>query len=142
MSIGERILDALNKSGKNQAELARHLDTKTSTINGWIKGGRVPSAAVIVPICELTNVSVNWLLTGKNEPERQTIAITGDNSTAVAVNGSGNTITNHAPVAPVLEAIHELERHLLHAYNGLSPEGQAIVVHQTKSLLTLYPAKV
>ena len=62
MSIGERILEALKLSGKTQADLARHLSTKPSTLTGWVKNGNIPSAAVIVPICEFTGVSVYYLL--------------------------------------------------------------------------------
>ena len=67
MSIGERILIALEKSNKTQADLARFLSTKSSTITGWIKEGRIPSAASVLPICEFTGVSVIWLLAGDEE---------------------------------------------------------------------------
>ena len=67
MSIGERIEAALERTGKKQAELARFLNTKQSTISGWTREGRVPAADRILPICEFLQVSPIWLLTGENE---------------------------------------------------------------------------
>jgi len=64
MSIGERIALALHMSGKNRADLARHLGTQQSTIAGWCKDGKVPSSDRIIPICEFTGVTPEWLLTG------------------------------------------------------------------------------
>jgi transcriptional regulator with XRE-family HTH domain len=74
MSIGERILIALEKSGKNQADLARYLSTKPSTVTGWIKEGRIPSANSIIPICVFTDVSADWLLTGDEQNQSITIS--------------------------------------------------------------------
>ena len=71
MSIGDRIKIALDNAGKNQAQLARFLETKQSTVGGWISAGRIPNANVIDPICEFTNVSHAWLLTG-NEVKAET----------------------------------------------------------------------
>ena len=68
MSIGERISEALKLSGKTQADLARHLSTKPSTLTGWVKNGNIPSAAVIVPICEFTGVSIYYLLGKTDNP--------------------------------------------------------------------------
>jgi transcriptional regulator with XRE-family HTH domain len=79
VSIGDRILLALKQSGKNQADLARHLSTKPSTVTGWIKEGHIPSASVVVPICEFTGISTDWLLTGEGEPtvvQPQPLALT------------------------------------------------------------------
>jgi transcriptional regulator with XRE-family HTH domain len=69
MSIGDRILEALSKSGKTQADLARYLSTRTSTITGWVKEGRIPAATSVVPICEFTGVSPMWLLVGVEQIE-------------------------------------------------------------------------
>lgn len=65
MTIGERISQALALAGKSQADLARFLGTKQSTITGWVKEGRVPSSDVVLPICEFAGISPTWLLTGE-----------------------------------------------------------------------------
>lgn len=72
LSIGERVLLCLEQSNKTQAELARYLNTKQSTVLGWTKLGRSPTADVIIRICEFLNISAEYLLTGKESP----IAIT------------------------------------------------------------------
>ena len=64
MSIGVRIQEALEQSGKNRAQLARYLGTKDSTVSGWVIGGRIPLSDAIMPICEYTGVSPLWLLSG------------------------------------------------------------------------------
>jgi len=60
--IGQRIQLALVKADKSQSDLARYLNTKSSTVAGWIREGRIPQADVILPICKFTDVSPTWLL--------------------------------------------------------------------------------
>ena len=69
MTIGERIAVALTRAGKTKAQLARYLGTKDSTVGGWINAGRVPYSDVVMPICEFTGVSVDWLLSGEDAPD-------------------------------------------------------------------------
>ena len=67
VTIGQRVSEALKMSGKTPAELARHLKTGKTTVHNWVNVGRVPASDVIVPICEFTGVSPEWLLTGEGE---------------------------------------------------------------------------
>jgi len=69
-SIGRRILEFLNRKGKTQAELARFLGTRQSTVNGWIKLGRCPAADVILPICGFLDVTAEELLGGAEAEEK------------------------------------------------------------------------
>ena len=48
------------------AEIARRLDLPHATIRNYF-GGRLPSPEVLIKIADATNVSLNWLLTGKGE---------------------------------------------------------------------------
>ena len=48
------------------AEIARRLELPHATIRNYF-GGRLPSPEVLIKIAEATNVSLNWLLTGKGE---------------------------------------------------------------------------
>ena len=64
MTIGERIHDILIKKRLKQIDLAVFLGTNSSTVIGW-KKGKTPSSDVIVPISEFLGVSVEYILTGK-----------------------------------------------------------------------------
>ncbi|MCL2215445.1 MAG: helix-turn-helix domain-containing protein [Defluviitaleaceae bacterium] len=65
MAIGNRILLAFELSGKSPASLAKHLETKQSTISGWCKDGKIPASDKILPICEFLGISPLWLLSGE-----------------------------------------------------------------------------
>lgn len=74
MSIGERIGFLLQKQHKKESNLAKYLNTRQSTVQGWTKYGRVPNSDYIVRICEFFNVSTDFLLTGHERelpPEAQ-----------------------------------------------------------------------
>ena len=68
MTIGNRVLQILNEKNLKQKDLADHLGTKPSTINGWHEENRNPSSDLIVPICEFLGVSAYFLLTGNEDP--------------------------------------------------------------------------
>ena len=69
MSTGARVLKTLSKQGKTMSDLANHLGTAPSTINGWKQKNRNPSSEIIIPICEFLNVSVMYILTGEPQYE-------------------------------------------------------------------------
>lgn len=48
------------------ADIARRLDLPHATIRNYF-GGRLPAPEVLIKIAAETNVSLNWLLTGKGE---------------------------------------------------------------------------
>jgi AcrR family transcriptional regulator len=48
------------------ADVARRLDLPHATVRNYF-GGRLPAPEVLVKIANQTNVSLNWLLTGKGE---------------------------------------------------------------------------
>ncbi len=64
MTIGERIAELLVSKSLREIDLARHLGTRQSTVQGWTKLGRSPSADFIIPICEFFNISPSYLLVG------------------------------------------------------------------------------
>jgi transcriptional regulator with XRE-family HTH domain len=130
MSIGERILLALEYSKKNQADLARYLSTKSSTVTGWIKEGRTPSAASVVPICEFTGVTVIWLLTGEGEmfvskelEQKQINTTIGNNNTGVQVATSNSNMS----LMPGISQASLVQNNLLQRGIFLSqPEAESI----------------
>ncbi|MBE5977839.1 MAG: helix-turn-helix transcriptional regulator [Paenibacillaceae bacterium] len=75
--IGKRVHVLLNEQGKRQKDLADFLGTATSTVHGWKQGNRNPSSEVLLPICEFLDISLEYLLTGK---ERNTVKQIGNNN--------------------------------------------------------------
>lgn len=65
MKIQERIKILFQNTGKTVSGLAKLLNTRSSTIDGWIKQGKCPSADTIPIIAEYFNVSIDYLLTGE-----------------------------------------------------------------------------
>ena len=77
MRIGERVHILLEEKGKKQKDLADFLGTGTSTVHGWKQGNRNPSSEMLLPICEFFDISIEYLLTGK---ERNTVKQIGNNN--------------------------------------------------------------
>lgn len=72
MNIGERIFIILEEKGLKQAELSKNTGIPKTTINGWKSKGTNPTAEKIIPICEFLNVSMEYLLTGKENNSNST----------------------------------------------------------------------
>ncbi len=66
MTVGQRVLYLIEKQGRKRSDLANHLGTSNSTINGWKEENRSPSATYILPICEFLGVTPEFLLSGKD----------------------------------------------------------------------------
>lgn len=62
MGFGSRVADNLNRLGMTQAELARRVGLKTSTLGNYITGIREPGIEVIVQIAHALDVSTDQLL--------------------------------------------------------------------------------
>ena len=67
MEINERIFYLLNKQGKKASALADYLGIKPSSITGWKNEGSYPSSKYIQKISEFLNVSIQYLITGKDD---------------------------------------------------------------------------
>lgn len=50
----------------SMADIARRLGLPHATVRNYF-GGRLPAPEVLIKIAEVTNVSLNWLLTGRGE---------------------------------------------------------------------------
>ena len=50
----------------SMADIARRLGLPHATVRNYF-GGRLPAPEVLIKIADVTNVSLNWLLTGKGE---------------------------------------------------------------------------
>ena len=74
--ITSRIFNLLQEKKITQSELANMIGTRQSTISGWKQNNNEPEAELLEPIAKALNVSLNWLITGKellvpSRPEEQ-----------------------------------------------------------------------
>ncbi|WP_121063070.1 helix-turn-helix domain-containing protein [Chachezhania antarctica] len=69
-TFGDRIAGAREATGMSQAQLARRLGIKKSTLVGWEQDLSEPRANKLQMISGLLNVSIPWLLTGQGEGAR------------------------------------------------------------------------
>lgn len=60
--FGTRLLEAINIKGMTQKELSLKLCLEQSAVNGYITGRRYPSIPVLVKMCQILNVSADYLL--------------------------------------------------------------------------------
>jgi transcriptional regulator with XRE-family HTH domain len=67
MTIGNRVIELLNQKKIRQKDLAEHLGTSPSTINGWRLKNRNPSSDMVIPICDFLGVTPEYLLTGEEK---------------------------------------------------------------------------
>ena len=68
--IGKRIADYRKKKELTQQELANKLNITNRTIINWENGKCYPDYALLLPLCEALDVSINELLTGVEEEQK------------------------------------------------------------------------
>ena len=61
----QRIDAVLEKMGKKRAELLRELELPRNSITNWCDRGNIPAGDICIKIAQYLNVSVEWLVTGK-----------------------------------------------------------------------------
>ncbi|MEK0163977.1 helix-turn-helix domain-containing protein [Phaeobacter sp. A36a-5a] len=66
-TFGDRVAAARDAAGMTQAQLARRLGIKKSTLTGWEQDRSEPRANKLSMMAGLLNVSMRWLLTGEGE---------------------------------------------------------------------------
>lgn len=60
----ERLIKIMRDTGTTQYQLAKALNARTSTVNGWFKGRAVPRDKYLDKIAAYFNVSSAWLRYG------------------------------------------------------------------------------
>ena len=66
-TFGDRVAGAREAAGMTQAQLARRLGVKKTTVRGWEQDLSEPRANKLSMMAGLLNVSIMWLLTGEGE---------------------------------------------------------------------------
>ncbi|GGH22453.1 Helix-turn-helix [Cribrihabitans marinus] len=66
-TFGDRVAGAREAAGMTQAQLARRLGVKKTTVAGWEEDLSEPRANKLSMMAGLLNVSIKWLLTGEGE---------------------------------------------------------------------------
>ena len=64
MGFGERIKELLDKKEMSQKELARKTNCTEAAISHYIKGDRIPRAAVITKIAEVLDTTAEYIMEG------------------------------------------------------------------------------
>ena len=67
MTASERILQLLDERKMTQKEFAKRTGIPESTVSDWRKKKTNPSSDKIMIICQVLNVSPEWLLSGIEE---------------------------------------------------------------------------
>ncbi len=76
--IGRRIKQALDSAKITQRTLAEKLGVVEPTITGYIQGRTEPSGTGFATIAELTGVTTDWLITGKEYGTEISAMVTGE----------------------------------------------------------------
>ncbi|KZY00641.1 MULTISPECIES: helix-turn-helix domain-containing protein [unclassified Sulfitobacter] len=66
-TFGDRVSAAREQAGLSQAELARRLGVRQSTLRGWEDDHSEPRANRLSMLAGLLNVSMMWLINGEGE---------------------------------------------------------------------------
>ena len=67
MEIYERLFITMDEKGIMQKEIFENIEgTSKSTVSSWKTRRIDPPSKLIIPLCQLLNVSVEYMLTGEN----------------------------------------------------------------------------
>ena len=74
-TIGNCIAILRKEKGLTQQQLAKHLNVSDKAVSKWESENGTPSIEFLPILAELFNVSVNYLMTGKQSPSSDPFAI-------------------------------------------------------------------
>ena len=69
----QRIKEVFEESSLSQAEFSRKIGVTQASVSLCLKKGIVPSTYVIAAICEVFDISADWLLLGRG-PKRFSVS--------------------------------------------------------------------
>jgi len=72
VEFGDRLKQALKKAGYTQAKATETLELSKNAITNYV-AGRIPEAAILNKLSKLCNVSMEWLLTGEEPIQEESL---------------------------------------------------------------------
>jgi transcriptional regulator with XRE-family HTH domain len=69
MSIGQRLNDTIKAQNITQTALAGRMGVTRQTVNKWVGDAVDMSLKTALQLCEILDVSADWLLMGKDRPQ-------------------------------------------------------------------------
>ncbi|WFD12248.1 helix-turn-helix domain-containing protein [Tepidibacter hydrothermalis] len=114
----------LKKHNKKQSELASFVGVKPNTVSDWINKGSSPKLDHLCRISEFFNVSLDFLLLGKEISQQSASNIS--NSAIVQGNHATTLIVRNGETKE--RELTEQEIELLRIYNGLDIKKQTLLL--------------
>ena len=71
MNLGERLFELRKAKNLTQDDMAEKLNVTRQTVSKWETNQSTPDFDKIIPLCELFEIGVEELLTGKKTEEKQ-----------------------------------------------------------------------
>lgn len=129
MTISERIFSLLEAQNKKQADLARALGVRQNTVTNWKKSNYNPDAGHIEAIAAFLGVSIDYLVTGREQQHSVVQGIYGnENSHNVVTIGGTATLELSEFETELLQIFGELstrQKNALLSYAYELKEGKA-----------------
>lgn len=124
MDAIDRIFMVLGERGMTQKKFAEGIGVRTATVSDWKRRVNCPTTAKYIQIADYLNVSLDYLLAGKEQAKN--FLQSGDNNKATVTFGDNSPIrSNVSPIVSSIETICGL----------LSDEKQAKVLAYATSLI-------
>ena len=73
VKIGQFIKAVRKEKSLTQREVAEKLNISEKTVSKWETGNGLPEVSLMLPLCELLEISVNELLSGERLDEKRYI---------------------------------------------------------------------
>ena len=70
-----RLRDALGRSGRRNADVARELDISPNRVSEWLNAKQVPKLAQLPALARALDVDLHWLITGRDRYPAATAAV-------------------------------------------------------------------
>ena len=106
-TFGDRVAAAREAADMTQAQLARRLGVKKTTLMGWEQDLSEPRANKLSTVSGLLNVSMSWLLTGEgdglSEPDELNVEIGDFSGVLQELSSLRNEMRSNAERAARLE---------------------------------------
>ena len=124
MNVAQRIFELLKIKNKKQSELAEYVGISKAAISDWKGKGTNPTTEYLVKICEFLNVSLDYLLTGEEKTNKNSVQVSGsisgsvvqgvNNGSVVVRNGQESALSEQATeLLRIYELLSEKQRHSL-----------------------------